>query len=318
MYPMHYIYLLISFFILNLYACNTEVVPPETIAMRTWLNSASYPPSSQDEDLEKRQTQSKMLLPDIQMTVWAVGVITGYIGEHLVYYSDVSTMVSLLVDTLGDPPWDNFNWETETHDQARDLENHLSLIAYRSVNSDFYAITGNDFVKLLNHAYYAKIMDSVSFNLLITSNSNLSERVQPLVGYAKEYFNDLRRLSIKTRYADSETQGVCVRAEVVSFNGQIPYIGLAKAQNKDDAMPAMVLASLKATVRCGMNQSNIRDFIYEHIQTDQQNKILVDLFLSHMFYVPHLIYQYIDLCQLPPKIIITLNQADCDSSIFGD
>ena len=300
-----------------MWSCNTEVIPPETIALKTWLNSATYPPSTNEEDLIQRQGQTTVVLPDIKMTVWAVGVITGYMNEHLIYYSDVRTMVSLLIETLGEPPWNDFNWKTETYQQAEHLEIALSMIAYRSPDSNFYAITGNDFIRLLNHSYYARIMDPEAFQTLILSEENISEKIQPLVGYAKEYFSDVRRASIVSRYFKSSAQGICFRAEVRSIGGRVPYIGLAKARDETDAIAAMTLASLKATIRCGINNSDMRDFIYEHLEINEQNNTIVDLFIYHMLHIPHLIYQYIDSCQLPPTIIVTLNKDDCDTSIFG-
>ena len=297
----------------SMYSCQPEPVLPDDPEVNVWLDDHAYPPQTQSEDLVRRQKADVIVLPSISITVWAIGAISAYIGAHLIYQSTASDMGSLIGEVFGQSQWNEAQWEqidwaTEAHTQATHLETSLDLVAYRSPDSDFYAITGNDYIRMLNQSYYATIVSPDKLKEL------LDGKVRPLGGYAKEYFQALRAASMQARHFSAEAQGLCVQAEVTSIKGQIPYLGLAKAHNHVDVIPAAILASLKATVRCGMFDVDIVEFVNGYFKVSGQRGATIDIFISHMLRTARLIYKYVDVCQLPPKLTVTLDKNDCNDT----
>jgi hypothetical protein len=295
----------------NLYSCNPDVVPPEIQELNTWLNDNSAPPSTTDQDLIKRQKADVLVLPSITITVWAIGVLIAYIDTQLVYQSDASGMAYLIGQVFGQSSqWKDIDWAEETTSQAAHIQSSLDLVAYRSPSSDFYAITGNDYIRFLNQAYHSTILDPGELKKL------LDGKIRPLGGYAKEYFEALRAASIQSRHFENASDGMCVRAEVKSLKGNVSYFGSAKANNHVNVISAAILASLKATTRCGMYNADIREFVYGFFNVSGQRGAIFDIFISHSLRTARLIYQYVDACQLPPILKVSLEQADCDDSNF--
>ena len=112
----------------------------------------------------------------------------------------------------------------------------------------------------------------------------LDGKVRPWGRYAKDYFAALQVASVQARHLASgnTAQGLCARATVHALNeAQTPYVGLAKARGSVDIIPAVVLASLKATMRCGMYDSGIREFVYGYFKVKGSRASLPDIFISH-------------------------------------
>ena len=76
-------------------------------------------------------------------------------------------------------------------------------------------------------------------------------------------------------------------------------------------IPAAVFASLKATMRCGMYDAEIREFVYSYYNVDGPRASLPDIFISHMLKTARLIYRYAETCQLPPNVQVTPDAGDC-------
>jgi len=38
---------------------------------------------------------------------------------------------------------------------------------------------------------------------------------------------------------------------------------------------------------------------------------VADIFISHMLKTAKLLHKYVDVCQMPPKIVVNFDQGDC-------
>ena len=133
----------------------------------------------------------------------------------------------------------------------------------------------------------------------------LDGKVRPWGRYAQEYFAALQVASVQARHlaTDNAAQGLCARATVHALNESgTPYVGLARARGSVDIIPAVILASLKATMRCGMYDTSIREFIYGYFKVKGSRASLPDLFISHSLKTAKLLFKYVDACQMPPNI----------------
>ena len=120
--------------------------------------------------------------------------------------------------------------------------------------------------------------------------------------------------SVQARHlvVDDTGRGLCARAVIHSkAETPIPYTGLARATGIGDVIPAAVLASLKATLRCGMYDTDIREFVYSYFNVSGPLDAIPDIFFSHMLKTAKLLYKYSDTCQLPPKITVDVDGGDC-------
>ena len=125
--------------------------------------------------------------------------------------------------------------------------------------------------------------------------------------------------SVQARHLanDNVGQGLCARAAVYALDAnRTRYIGLARATGAVDVIPAVILASLKATMRCGMYDSGIREFIYSYFNVKGSRASLPDLFISHSLKTAKLLFKYVDVCQMPPEIVINLDGGDCHDVTF--
>jgi len=105
---------------------------------------------------------------------------------------------------------------------------------------------------------------------------------------------------------------LCAKATVYSLTEpRVPYTGLARANGPVDIIPAAVFASLKATIRCGLYDGGIREFIYGYYNVGGPMDAIPDIFISHILKTARLIYDYVGVCQLPPVIQIDLDGGDC-------
>ena len=300
------LYLILAFS-LCMVGCEEGRAPSELDSFERWVTQSDAPPPTTPEDLLKRQKADVIVLPSVSIAVWAIGVLVAYVGTHIVYHSDVGEFSSILGDAFtSSDDWDWVDWETESDLQASHMSASLERVAYRSPDSDFYAYTGNDYLHFLNLANHARILDPGELKEM------LDGKIRPFGRYAKEYFNALRKASVRARYQQENPDGLCVISKVHSIPDKTPYYGLAKATNHIDVIPAAILASIKATTRCGMYNENIRDFVYGFFSVDDVRGTLVDIFLSHGMRSARLLYDYVDVCQLPPSIEVKSDRATCE------
>jgi len=169
-------------------------------------------------------------------------------------------------------------------------------------------VTGNDYLRFLSMTSPATILDPEALKDL------LDGKVRPWGRYAREYFAALQVASTQARHLTSgnEGQGLCARATVSTVAPpHAPYTGMARARGAIDIIPAVVLASLKATVRCGMYDTDIREFIYGYFDVSDQRDSTVDIFISHSLKTAKLLFDYVEVCQLPPQIEIDLDGGEC-------
>ena len=124
----------------------------------------------------------------------------------------------------------------------------------------------------------------------------------------------LQALSMQSRVEDAAANGYCVTAEVKTIKDQVPYHGVAQARNQMEIIPAAVLASLKATTRCGLYDSNIRDFVHGYFKVKGVRGAPIDIFISHTLRTAKLLYKYVDVCQLPPRLTLEPNVGTCIDS----
>ena len=272
-----------------------------------WSRTAELPPETTAQDLTLRQKADVIVLPTISVVVWTVGVLVAYMSAQIIYTStqdDFATLLSGATHTQ-DWSWADSNWETETQAQAQHLNESLEKIAYRSPDSEFYAVTGNDYLRLLN------IASSITFLNPQKLKDLLDGKVRPLGEYAVEYMKALRALSMQSRVQEASANGFCITAEVKSIPNQVPYHGVATARSQFDVIPAAILASLKATTRCGMYDSGVREYVHSYFNVKGVRGTTIDIFISHSLKTAKLLYKYVDVCQLPPLLSITPNSGEC-------
>lgn len=288
-------------------ACVTPL--PEDPALNSFLDDVSGPPEPMPFDDLMKEKADVIVLPSISVMVWAVGAIVVYIGAQSVYSNTIEDFEILLGEAFGQPT--DWSWAESTGepaDQASHLTESLKRVAYRSEESDFYSVTGNDYLRFLNTTSPIHIMDPKALKDL------LDGKVRPWGQYAREYFAALQVASTQARHLtqDHVGHGLCARATVTSLSeARTPYTGMARARNQVDIIPAVILASLKATVRCGMYDTGVREFVYGYFDVNGTRGSTVDIFISHSLKTAKLLFKYVDVCQLPPKIEIDLDGGDC-------
>ena len=85
---------------------------------------------------------------------------------------------------------------------------------------------------------------------------------------------------------------------------------MARSRGSVDVIPAIILASLKATVRCGLYDTGVREFLY-YYDVSGPLDALPNIFISHMLKTTKLLFKYVDTCQMPPRIQVDLDGGDC-------
>ena len=86
---------------------------------------------------------------------------------------------------------------------------------------------------------------------------------------------------------------------------------MARSRGSVDVIPAIILASLKATVRCGLYDTGVREFLYSYYDVSGPLDALPNIFISHMLKTTKLLFKYVDTCQMPPRIQVELDGGDC-------
>ena len=289
-----------------------EITSPELVG---FLDDTSGPPEPRASDQMRRMKADVIALPAISVTVWAVGALIVYIGSTTVFRNTIEDFEVVLGMALGnDADWDWAETNEEPLEQANHLTESLNRVAYRSENSDFYSITGNDYIRFLNMVSPIAIMDPAKLRELMDG------KIRPWGQYATDFFKALQIASIQARRlaVDDTARGLCARATVYSrTEPRVPYIGLARSQGAVDVIPALVLASVKSTIRCGMYDSNVREFIYGYYNVNRPRGHLADIFISHMLKTVRLLHKYVDVCQMPPTLEVTLDAGDCHDATLN-
>lgn len=292
-------------------ACADAPLPVEDPALASFLDDTGYPPDPKPMDDFMRMKADVIALPAISVTVWAVGALIVYIAGQEVFNNTIQDFEYVLNQALGrDADWSWAESTGEPLDQAEHLTASLKRVAYRSEDSDFYSISGNDYIRFLNMTSPIAILSPGKLQELMDG------KVRPWGKFAKDYFAALQVASVQARHlagsAAGEAQGLCARATVYSIGeSPAPYLGLARARGALDVIPAAVLASVKATIRCGMFDSNVREFVYSYYKVNGSRGLMADIFISHMLKSVKLLHKYVDACQMPPKIVVDFDNGDC-------
>lgn len=278
-------------------------------ALAGFLNDTAGPPEPRPSDEAMRQKADVIALPAISVTIWAVGALIVYIGSQTVFQNTIEDFEAVLDMALGRSA--DWSWAEETgeaQEQAEHLTASLNRVAYRSETSDFYSVTGNDYIRFLNMVSPIAILNPGKLAELMDG------KIRPWGKFAKDFFAALQVASVQARHLalDDTARGLCARATVDSLaQPPVPYVGMARSRGAVDIIPALVLASLKATIRCGMYDSNVREFIYGYYGVSGPRGRLADIFISHMLKTVRLLHKYVDVCQMPPRIEVVPDGGDC-------
>ncbi len=292
-------------------ACSDPQLAADDPALAGFLDDTGYPAEPKPIDDFMRGKADVIALPAISVTVWAIGALMVYIGGQAVLNNTIEDFEIVLNQALGrGADWSWAEEADEVLNQADHLTDSLNRIAYRSEESDFYSINGNDYIRFLNMVSAIHIVDPAKLRDL------LDGKVRPWGQYAREYFKALQVASVQARHltteGNQEAEGLCARATVYSLTEpRVPYLGLARARGTLDIIPAMVLASVKATIRCGMYDTGVREFIYGYYNVSGSRGLVADIFISHMLKSAKLLHKYVDVCQMPPKMVVDFDSGDC-------
>ena len=75
--------------------------------------------------------------------------------------------------------------------------------------------------------------------------------------------------------------------------------------------------TLKATIRCGMYDTGVREFVYSYFNVKRARGTLADIFISHSLKSAKLLFKYVDACQMPPTILVDIDTGDCNDVTFN-
>ena len=289
--------------------CSDPALPVGGDEFEAFLNDTGGPPEPMPYDEVMRGKADVIALPTITVAVWAIGALIVYMGGQTIFTSTVEDFENILQMALGrSADWDWAQEYEEPLEQADHLTEQLNRIAYRSDTSDFYSFNGNDYLRFLSMASPLTLLDPKKLKDL------LDGKIRPLDQYAREYFKALQVASVRARRLalDDTARGLCARATVYSkTEPSVPYVGMARSRGAVDIVPAAVFASLKATMRCGMYDTDVREFVYSYYNVDGPRGQLPDIFISHLLKTARLIHKYVDTCQLPPTIRVDPDGGDC-------
>jgi len=279
-------------------------------ALEAFLNDSSRPPEPLPHDHAMKGKADVIALPTISVTVWVVGALAVYIGGQEVFKNTIADFEVVLQSVFGhSADWDWAEQIEEPLHQADHLTESLNRIAYRSETSDFYSVNGNDYLRFLSMTSPINYLDPKKLKDLMDG------KVRPWGEYAKEYFKALQIASMQARHiTDSQAaSGLCAVATVRSKSEPFEdYIAMAKSSGPADIIPAIIFASLKSTIRCGMYDGNIRDYVYSYYHVGGPMDALPDIFISHMLKSAKLLYKYVDSCQMPPFVQIRVDDGSCN------
>lgn len=295
-------------------ACEGPTRDPADAALQAFLNDMSAPPEPHASDTLWKGKADAIALPAISVTVWAVGALIVYIGGQEVFNNTIEDFETVLEMAFGQSA--DWSWAQEMNEplnQAGHLTESLNRIAYRSEGSEFYSVNGNDYLRFLTMAS-PDVINAVTVIDPQKLKDLMDGKVRPWGQYAKEYFAALQIASMHARHLTEGQNGagLCARATVKSLSPPYEdYVGLARANGPIDVIPAVVFASLKATMRCGMYDPNVRDFIYSYYNVGGPMDALPDIFISHMLKSAALLHKLVDACQTPPSVVVDMDGGDC-------
>ncbi len=289
--------------------CSDPVPAQGQAELEAFLNDTSGPPEPMPYDEAMRGKADVIALPTISVAVWAIGAIIVYMGGQTIFSNTIEDFETVLQMALGQSAdWDWAQEYDEPLEQADHLTEQLNRIAYRSADSSFYSINGNDYLRFLSMTSPITLLDPQKLKDLVDG------KIRPWDQYAREYFKALQIASVKARRLalDDTARGLCVRATVYSKDETpIPYLGMARSRGAIDVVPAAVFASMKASMRCGMYDSNIREFVYSYFNVNGPRSQIPDIFITHIMKTARLIYKYVDTCQMPPELQVDPDGGDC-------
>ncbi|MAD61459.1 MAG: hypothetical protein CMH49_08120 [Myxococcales bacterium] len=276
-----------------------------------FMESVEYAPAPQMDDATRLAKADVIVLPTISLSVYVVGALVAYIGSTVVYQSLANEGMSLWDhawsgDHLG--PYEDFldgpvDLANEAEAQMAQLNESLAEFAYRSEDPSLPGITGEMYLTTLNaYSHYISIG-------LDAAQDIINGRVKPLADAPRAFLNELRMASIRSRGMDSSL-GFCIKARVLSKEN-VPYVGRAKARGVGDVIRATVLASLKATTRCGLYHEEVMAQVREYATVADRFRML-DQFFFHLFVTGKVLYAYAGQCTLPPEIEVLESQASCE------
>jgi len=291
----------------------SDSVDPE-VALQAFLNDSSGPPVPLPEDELMKGKADVIALPAISVTVWAVGALIVYMGTQEVFKNTIEDFETVFQSVFGgEADWAWAEYLNEPELQADHLTESLNRIAYRSEGSDFYSFNGNDYLRFLSLASATAANDPAEVDAI------LDGQVRPWGKLAKEFFQAIQVASMEARHVhleESSSEGLCARATVKSLREPFEdYTGLAKASGPIDVIPAIVLASLKATMRCGIYDGEVRDYVYSYYDIGALDAI-PNTFISHMVKSSILLSKYVGACQLPPSIVVDVDAGNCNDVTF--
>lgn len=248
--------------------------------------------------------------PTISVAVWAVWAPIVYMGTQEVFKNTIQCFEVVFQSVFGqsaDWAWAEYLNEPEL--QAAHLTESLNRMAYRSESSDFYSFNGNGYLRFLSLASGTAANDTVELDGI------LDGQVRPWGKLAKEFFQAIQGASMEARHVhveESVNEGLCARATVKSLRAPYEdFVGRSKASGPVTVIPAIVLASLKATLRCGMYDGDVRDYAYSYYDIGALDAI-PNTFISHMVKSSVLLSKYVGARQLPPSIVVDVDAGDCN------
>lgn len=279
------------------------------LALQSFLDDKGGPPEPNASDEILKGKADVIALPAISVTVWVVGALMVYIGGKEVFNNTVEDFETVLEMAFGQTA--DWSWAEQVNEplhQAEHLTESLNRIAYRSEDSDFYSVNGNDYLRVLSMMSPINLLDPQKLKDLMDG------KIRPWGQYAKEFFAALQIASMHARHLQDtkEGQGLCVRATVRSRSEPFEeYVGLASATGTVDVIPAVIFASLKATMRCGMWDGDVREYVFSYYDVSGPMDAIPDIFISHILKSAKLLFKYVDSCQMPPTIVVDIDANDC-------
>ena len=290
-------------------SCGGSSTEPLDPLLESFLNDSGAPAEPRDSDTLMKGKADVVVLPTISVAVWAVGALVVYIGATQVFsntFEDFQNVLDMAFGQSADWEWAEQN--DEPLEQADHLTESLNRIAYRAEGSTFYSVNGNDYLRVLN------MTDAIAEGDDERLDALLGGEVLPWGGFVKDYFAALQVASMHARHlAESGTGNqLCARATVYSRSeAREPYVGLARASGPVDVIPAIVFASFKATIRCGMYDADIRDHIGTYFEQSGPLDAIPDVFIAQMLKSAVLLQKIVGSCELPPQVVVDLDGGDC-------
>ncbi len=276
-----------------------------------FIESVEFAPTPQTDDASRLAKADVIVLPTISLSVYVIGALIAYIGGTVVYESLADEGMALwdhawTGDHLGD--YEDFlnapvDLAQEVEAQMEQLNQSLAEFAYRSDDPSLPGITGEMYLTTLNaYAHYISIGMEAAQDII-------NGRIKPLADAPRAFLNELRMASSRSRNMESSA-GFCVKARVLNKEN-IPFIGRAKAHGVSDVIRASMLASLKATTRCGFYHEEVMEKVRGYAEVQDQYRML-DQFFYHLFVTGKVLYAYAGECSLPPELEVLEGQASCE------